>query len=493
MSSKRPRRGSRGGAQTPKTQRPAPDTGEKTVKATVSGFAVGTEETSSGGSAPNLGDDAPARKPGKSTPPPPRAPFDLSDLVIDELQNIGTFPTLGAALSTGGGAAATPLQRTVEQALQAVLGRLPRSGDHRSFVAALNMSFTYKEAPSGGGRYEWTPRTYIGKTDLGGGVTGAQASLVTFARSAYDNSITLLDDLESLVTDADEEEVEASKTIVRSLWTEFVNELGKEGGPRAARADSLSSALLGTEDSAIEPFTDPASCQLTRLGVLLGMVETEDGEPIIDGGRPRISRDFVVTTAEETNLTNFVSMSDYMYSAQAAWNNYVLNFFQKDLGTGLVLMARLLSVLAETVDEVYSAMDSVYVGPAERLTIRVGIESKSLSVEELLSWVHTFATEEAPRLIQDSGRLGVEAIIPTAELLRDLMDAFLRRVQAGARERAGRRSGESGTSRREEANALPVGLLQLRVLNPIKDVFRYLDALVKQARQISGLPEEEDY
>jgi len=498
--SKEPKKGRAADAQTFRTEQPAPGGGETSVDASVSAFAV-SEQTSSGGSTSGGEKEtaAPAQEGTSYT-----ARVSVTNRVLSELQNIGTFPALGSTQPSGGrgGAAPAPLQRTVEQALQAVLGRLPRSGDHKSFVAALNMSFSYKESAGGHGQYEWTPRTYIGRTDLGGGVTGAQASLVTFARSAYDNSLPLLDHLEPLPPETDEQEVAASLAIVRSLWTEFVNELGREGGPRAARADSLASTLLGEAGSP----TSTANCQLTRLGILLGMIKTDPktGAAVIDTianrGRPEISRRFVVTAEEETNLTNFVSMSDYMYSAQAAWKNYLQNFFQKDLGTGLVLLARLFSVLAETVDEVYSAMDSVYIGPAERLTIRVGVPGKDLSVEELLSWVHTFATEEAPLLIQDGGRRGVEAVVPTATLLRQLIAQFFVNVRREAEDRVRKDNDfdeflEDLLRPRQQQvtvlpapptpQALPVGMTQPRVLNPLKDVYRYLDEVVRTASEIT--------
>lgn len=519
MSSKEPKKGSTGDAQTSKTAQPAPEHGERTVKASMAAFTAG-QQTSTGGSTSTSGGTTSGTGTGGAgtTTGSPTTPdagqsgtsytarVSVTNRVLSELQNIGTFPALGSAQQSGGGGggAQAPLQRTVEQALQSVLGRLPRSGDYKSFVAALNMSFTYTETSGGRGQYQWTPRTYIGRTDLGGGVTGAQASLVTFAQSAYDNSLPLLDHLEPLAPETDEEEVQASLAIVRSLWTEFVNELGKEGGPRAARADSLSATLLGDAGSP----TNAANCQLTRLGMLLGMVKTNPatGAALIDNrGRPVISRRLVVTAEEETNLTNFVSMSDYMYSAQAAWKNYLQNFFQKDLGTGLVLLSRLFSVLAETVDEVYAAMDSVYIGPAERLTIRVGVPGKDLSVEELLSWVHTFATEEAPLLIQDGGRRGVEAIVPTATLLRQLIAQFFVNVRREAEERVRKdndfdefledmlKSGQEQQARvsmlpapQTTPQALPVGMTQPRVLNPLKDVYRYLDELVRTASEITA-------
>jgi hypothetical protein len=78
-------------------------------------------------------------------------------------------------------------------------------------------------------------------------------------------------------------------------------------------------------------------------------------------------------------------------------------------GTQLVLLSRQLSVVSESVDEVRFAMDSVFIGPAERQTLLLnfGPNLSSLFIEELLSWVQSFSTEEGPMLIEKAGKLGV--------------------------------------------------------------------------------------
>jgi hypothetical protein len=426
--------------------------------------------------------------------------------VLNELQNIGSFPVPGTSYSQpsgyggGGGGGATSLQRTVELAIQGVLGRLPKRGDHRSFVAALNMSFTYKETETGRRQIEWTPRSYAGQTDLGGGVTGAQASLVTFAQSAYDNSVPLLDGLYSLV-DADEQEVNAASAILRSTWTEFINELGKEGGPRAARANALIDSLVN--DTVVSPLDGKKGGRITRLGILIGVIDRDANGKLRDSGnaeitlptqRPRITRVNVVTNEEEVNLTNFIALRDYIFAVQAAWRSYHENFFQQDLGTGLVLLSRLLSVIAEAVDEVYSSLDSVFVGPAERMTIRVKLTGnrQDMSLEELLQWVQSFAMDEAPVLIQEGGRWGVEAIMPTATLLRNLVSQLFNQVE---RERVLRPQNigkvtnlePAVLTRAESAPAgveLPAGVSQTRVLHPLRDLLAHLDELVRTATGI---------
>lgn len=426
--------------------------------------------------------------------------------VLNELQNMSSFPVPGTSYSQpsgyGGGGGATSLQRTVELAIQSVLGRLPKRGDHRSFVAALNMSFTYKETETGHRHIEWTPRSYAGQTDLGGGVTGAQASLVTFAQSAYDNSTPLLDGLYSLIG-ADEQEVNAATSILRATWTEFINELGKEGGPRAARANALIDSLVN--DTVTSPLDGKKGGRITRLGILLGVIERDATGKLRDSGnaeitlpsqRPRITRVNVVTNEEEVNLTNFIALRDYIFAVQAAWRSYHENFFQQDLGTGLVLLSRLLSVIAEAVDEVYSSLDSVFVGPAERMTIRVKLTGnrQDMSLEELLQWVHSFATDEAPVLIQEGGRWGVEAIMPTATLLRNLISQLFNQVEierVARPQNIGRITNlqqlGTMTARADTSSSqpdLPAGVSQTRVLHPLRDLLAHLDELVRTATGI---------
>src|SRR3712207_2198894 len=104
-----------------------------------------------------------------------------------------TYPsvTLPASAPSGASASASSggsssLQSLVTQAIQGVLGRSFKPGERRSFRAALEVSFEYKEC-WGRPVYEWKPRECraVGATDNGGGVSGAQYSLVSFATSRH--------------------------------------------------------------------------------------------------------------------------------------------------------------------------------------------------------------------------------------------------------------------------------------------------------------------
>ncbi|HEY0078671.1 MAG TPA: hypothetical protein VGB73_08495 [Pyrinomonadaceae bacterium] len=439
---------------------------------------TGTTQTGTGGQATTT--TKPATTPPAPAPTTSRLSL-ASKSILNELQNISSYPAASSGLTpsmqtplAGGGASGgggqPSLQRTVESALQSVLGRLPKAGDQKSFMAALKMSFTYKETTGGRREYEWTPRSFIGQTDLGGGVTGAQASLVSFARSAYDNSLPLLDNLFPL-TSVDEQEVEAASAILRTTWTEFINELGREGGARAARADELINSIL--DDTRQWRIDGRRGGHLTRLGILLGIVETDtSGNPRIsrNTNRALITRRRVITPEEEANLTSFIALRDFITSVATSWTNYKGFSHGRDLGTGLVMLSRLFSVVGESVDEVYAAMDSVYLGEAERLATLVELSGgRGMSVEELLSWVSSFALTEAPALIQDGGRWGVEAILPTVGLLEDLTNEFNRLVDEQAS---------------KTKPSLSRGFFHPRVRNALSDLNRYLADVEEVAEEV---------
>lgn len=138
--------------------------------------------------------------------------------------------------------------------------------------------------------------------------------------------------------------------------TTKVNELGVEGGPRVPRVDSLFEQLLGTA-----PVFDPE-----RTGGQLGILAQQFG----------LQRRRINTIDEEQNLTNFIILVEYVLSLKTSWDTQ-RGFFTRTgktepfFGTQLVLVSRALSVVAESVQEVYAAMDSVFVGPAERQVVEL--------------------------------------------------------------------------------------------------------------------------
>jgi hypothetical protein len=161
--------------------------------------------------------------------------------------------------------------------------------------------------------------------------------------------------------------------------------------------------------------TDPdqISGSLGNLRILFGFSQDDDQ---------------VNTVEDEQDLTNFRIVSDYVISLAQSWLNN-LQFFGLQtqtpfFGTQLVLLSRQLSVIAESVNEVRFTLDSVFIGPAERQTLQIQFSSgdPSMFLEDLLTWIDSFASEEGPRLIQDGGKFAVgESFVPIGTQLQTLV------------------------------------------------------------------------
>ena len=355
--------------------------------------------------------------------------------------DISTYPVLTQELGTpgtsyvpgapGGGSGAGSLGSIASRSIAEVLGRRPRVCDTKSFVAALNAAFTCEDF-EGHTVCKWTGPAYLGTTDLGGSLSGAQASIYDRAKVARDNAVPLLDGLYALRSDADEQEVDAARAIVHTEFVELVSELGVEGGPRVVRLDDLFQVVLDDNYEVLPPraglildpmnndlFREVGAGALGRMGDVMGMYRTG-----------------VNTLDEERNLTNFLIVRDYIAALRTSWNNFRGAFLgQGDtfFGTQLVLLSRALSVVGESTSDVAFAMDSVFLGAAERRTVQIDfprtVAPGPMVIDDLLSWVQRFATEEGPRIIQDGGKRGARTIVPTLTRLSGLVDATFGRIR----------------------------------------------------------------
>jgi hypothetical protein len=311
----------------------------------------------------------------------------------------------------------------------------------------------------------WSPRTYAVQTDLGGGITGAQASLYTRAKDALDQCLPLLDGLYPLDPEAEPEYVKALREMARSQMSEIVKELGALGGPSVLRINTYFTILLGQSPIVFQPPTqvvfDPDSVKGT-LGSL------RDTYGLTFNGNP-----FSNSIEDEQDITNFRVVSDYMTSLLQSWISngqfFVLGpgsqtaFF----GTQLVLISRQFSVIAETVNEVRFALDSVFIGPSERQTLLLQFADSTLPsmfLEDFLRGVEQHVTIEGPRLIQDGGRLAVNNnILPVVISLEHLADQARRPTNI---------------------NTLPDGYKTARVQRTLDDLDDQLSELIGLAKPI---------
>jgi len=338
----------------------------------------------------------------------PRFQGGGGDAVLDIPYPILTEGAMGAQ---GGWPSSAPpasadLGQQVQGALREVLNWRSSGygGDAKGFVNALNQSFSLRQI-EGHTEFTWTPRSYAAVQSGLGALTGAQASIYTRAKVALDQVLPLLAGLYPLRADADEQDTEALRAIVRSGFTELVNELATEGGPRVLRVDDLFRQLVDTTNSDPEQVRG----QLGQLASLFGL-----------------QRRRVNTIDEEQNLTNFLICADYVLGLQQSWLTQ-RRFFTRGsgsepfLGTQLVLVERSLAVVSESVREVYLAMDSVFLGREERQVVELRFPNEpSLFVAELLGWIDQVASNEGPQLIKDGGKQGVISFQPTVDRLATL-------------------------------------------------------------------------
>jgi hypothetical protein len=383
------------------------------------------------------------------------------------LEDVQSFPIMTEELGSGrtpspatpGSPGTSQLGQIVDGALREVLGWRPRAADAQGFVAALNQSFSVKEV-EGHVEWKWTPRSYAVAAELGA-VTGAQASIYTRAKAMLDQSAPLLEGLHPLNAAFDEEDVEAIRAIVKSSLTELVAELGREGGPRVARVDELFFQLFATND--VEDLDD---------------TEDLDGQLGLLRGRFGLERKFVNTIDEEQNLTNYLIVADNAISLRLTWEQQK-KFFDLDatdvfLGTQTVLLSRALAVVAESVEETYFVMDSVFLGGAERQVLELHFSDPDLPaifLGDLLSWVELFATDEGPRLIRDGGKDGV------VEAFSKTVDKLERLVTATAELSAGGGAG------------LPASFRTARVRRALDELAGQLDNVSELAEQIRREPQ----
>ena len=334
----------------------------------------------------------------------------------------------GAGPSIGGGAQGG-LGQVASQAIGDVLGWKANPADSKGFVGALTQSFSLAEV-EGRTESKWNPKSYTVQTDLAGGITGAQASLYARAQVAQEKCLPLLDGLYNLDPRADPEYVKALREMAKSQITEIVKQFGAVP-PSILRVNTYFEILLGVprkslisqeerlrqeerqnwedhEDKEIRVSTmsDP-----DRIGGTMGNIRDIYGIWFQKNGRDNPLSNSV---EDEQDITNFRVISDYMTSLLMTW---LSNFEYFRLGTGkmpaflgtqLILIGRQFNVVAETVNEVRFALDSVFIGPNERQQLLLEFhDAPAMYLEDMLTEIEGTVTDEGPRLIKDGGRIAL--------------------------------------------------------------------------------------
>ncbi len=290
----------------------------------------------------------------------------------------------------------------VDNAFTDVLGRNLHVDNVKTFTASLERAFPGEHKGSTM-KYEWNPRTYAVLSELGGGISGAQASIYHQAHSVWEDVEILLNNLMTIDPKADVEQMEAVRSILKTEMVELVNELGYEGGPRIQRVNFIFDTILKPS-----PMGRPSLLEQLRSAF-------------------SIDRSDVVTVQDEEQYTHLIMVEQRIAALYQSWqaieNEFIGTKQGKYLGTQLVLISRSLAVVAGSVDETMSVMDSVSLGPNERKTLQLDLgQFGPMLLGDLLEWVQTFTTVEGPTLATDGGIRGVEAIYGTLDKLQQLVE-----------------------------------------------------------------------
>lgn len=391
-----------------------------------------------------------------------------------DIENIQAFPILTSQLSpTSGrshsnGSGSGGLSQITEQAFRDILAIRPSKSDPKSILSALQNAFSVTHV-DGHTEWSWTPRSFTVQADMGE-VTGAQASIYTRAKAALDQSIILLDTLKSLRDDSDNEDSDAARSIIRSNMIDLVNELGRVGGPRVQLVDGKFETLLGL--SAQTGPNPNAPIDPEQVHGLLGRLRELYG----------LSRALVNTIAEEQNLTNYYILVDHISALEQNWRSR-RHFFTGEgsnvfLGTQLVQLGWALAVLADTVYESEAILDSVFIGAAERQTMRLDFQQAGLNsiiMDELLSWIRHFASQEGPLTIREAGKDGVISLLGTVNRLESLLSNLNHLI---------RQKPNNGA-------ALSDGLYTPRVQHSFKDLLIHTQRVKQLIAQLRRLPDPE--
>jgi hypothetical protein len=303
----------------------------------------------------------------------------------------------------------------VTTALRDILGWRPRAADPKAFEGALRAAFRLRLV-EGHVESDFVPRGYAVQADLGA-VTGGQASLYRRATIARSEALRILDALVPLRPDADADDMESYRLLVRNGVERLVDEIGAAGGPRVQMVDMYFAGLTGSATPVPGGSADTVAGQLGALRDRFGLT---------DGN--------VNTVEEEGVRTAYWTLVDLVTDLQGSWSRQVQKFTggsgQGFLGTELILLSRLMEAAADQVEEVEDILDSVLVTESERRTLVLD-QSKGLTLDGLLTWIHDFLSHEGRRIAQDAGRDGiVSALAPmVVELVKTFKTALADRVE----------------------------------------------------------------
>ena len=285
--------------------------------------------------------------------------------------------------------------------------QLPRNLTEKPLELPASLSqvvVSKKVGGTGKTEYEYSPRPLSGTTTPrgGGGLSVSQTSLSERAQAAFADAEKRLGALKPMQTPDEPENLDALRAVTLSAYKRLVNELAQGDGPRAGRVDDYFFVLIGKQDEVSTDFKLQVNSLFRRIEVDF---ELEGAD--------------VNTPEDSANLANFRIVKENLFDVYRSWRS-----FKKDSGSDFVQLStqfsRRLASIENDVTDVEAAMDEVGFEAADRES--EPLPNRTETIDGLLSWIKEFAAQEAPELIENGGRIGIEATKPTLAQLITLVE-----------------------------------------------------------------------
>jgi hypothetical protein len=365
------------------------------------------------------------------TPPKPKHKPDANTEVLNDIAN--SFSRFAAYQQTAfdSGAArssssndASAMSKQVQSAIHRVLGGGTAGG--ASFIAALNNAFP-STMTSDGPQVLFTPsRSIVALNQPGGAVnagyapgsngsgSGAasgyagtlsarQANLYREASVVVGDGLRLLAGLTPFAPEAELDQVEALRALIRSELNALVEEFGRVDEPRTGRVQTYFSALKQN---------------LANFG----------RRSFLDGSV------LPATVDDEAQIAGLALLLNYVSTLNQAWNTYYqfdsLSASSFSLSERVERANILLPVVAQANNDFEAAMDSVNFTETDRRSMAarfdtlVPIVPKKLlpdplldmTVYDLTDWIDSYSSEGL-NILADSGQYGLTFVTTQADAI----------------------------------------------------------------------------
>ncbi|MEC4812574.1 MAG: hypothetical protein SAK29_04775 [Scytonema sp. PMC 1069.18] len=338
----------------------------------------------------------------------------LSDLLSSFKRYAGNQQTAydSGSVQTSSTSTVNQLERQVERAMTQVLGRSPGRGA-ANFFNALNAAFPKTK----GGKLATLPSqsqmvlySADGKSkELLGELSTQQAALYRQASIIMADALKIIERLSSFIPQADQERVEALRSLITSQIKVLVEEFRWMDEPRPARVEAYLSSL---------------------------------NDNVAEFGRQAFLNDamLAVNINDEDQITQYELLKTYIQMLEQAWDKYYAGgraSHSSSLSERIDRARVLLPVLSQGKTDFSNALESVGLSESERrsrasrfsilATSPIEVERDprtasnlsawlpDITVSDLIDWLDRFANMEAPSTLDNA--YGIDFVTDQADRL----------------------------------------------------------------------------